>query len=192
MAAKDELDPGLEKLLEGLRELQVDYGGAEVADAEHESPAAALDSLEDAVQQAPADYRPYLEEAVSCYRNALYRAAILMVWSSVIQRLYATVGEHRGGVGKIEKANKAKFGSMKKYRKIKKPDDLSYLGEKDFIWIAEDAGLFNRNTRRLLHERLDLRNLCGHPTRYTPGREETVIFIESLTLNVLSGTLLNW
>jgi hypothetical protein len=92
----------------------------------------------------------------------------------------------------LETANKARFGEMKKYRQVKKQDDLSYLGEKDFIWAAEDAGVFNRSARKLLHERLDLRNLCGHPTRYTPGREETVIFIESLLLNVLSGTWLNW
>jgi hypothetical protein len=192
MATEAELDPGLEKLLGSLRELQVDYGGTEVADAERESPAAALDSLEEAVKCAPADYRPYLEEAVGCYRNGLYRAAILMVWSAVIQHLHATVGAHRGGIGQLEKANKARFGAMKKYRQVKKQDDLSYLGEKDFIWAAEDAGVFNRNARKLLHERLDLRNLCGHPTRYTPGREETVIFIESLLLNVLSGTWLNW
>jgi hypothetical protein len=192
MAAEAELDHQVDQLLRGLRQLQMDYGAAEVADAEHESPAAALDSLEEAVKSAPADYRPYLEEAVGCYRSGLYRASILMVWSAVIQHLYATVGDHRGGIKELERANKARFGTMRKYREVKKQDDLSYLGEKDFIWVAEDAGVFNRNARKLLHERLDLRNLCGHPTRYTPGREETVIFIESLILNVLSGTWLNW
>jgi hypothetical protein len=192
MAAEGDLDHGVEQLLSGLRQLQGDYGAGEVIDAEHESPAAALDSLEEAVGRAPTDYRPYLEEAVRCYRNSLYRAAILMVWSATIQHLYSTVGEHRGGIAKVEKANKARFGTMKKYREVKKQDDLSYLGEKDLIWVAEDAGVFNRDARKLLHERLDLRNLCGHPTRYTPGREETVIFVESLVLNVLSGTWLNW
>jgi len=183
----------LEQLLGGLRQLQSEYGGrVKVADADQESPAAALDSLEEAVKTAPAAYRPYLEEAVGCYRNGIYRAAILMVWAAVIQHLYQTVGGHRGGLNKLEKANKARFGSMKKYRQVKKQDDLSYLGEKDFLWAAEDAGVFNRNARKLLLERLDLRNLCGHPTGYQPGREETVVFIESLILNVLSGTLLNW
>jgi hypothetical protein len=50
----------------------------------------------------------------------------------------------------------------------------------------------NRNARQLLEERLRLRNLCGHPTGYTPGREEAVIFIEGLVLNILSGSWLNW
>lgn len=75
---------------------------------------------------------------------------------------------------------------------LKKQDDFLYLGERDFLQLGEDAGMFNRNARKVLQERLDLRNLCGHPTQYRPGREETVIFIESLLLNVLSGAWLNW
>jgi hypothetical protein len=28
--------------------------------------------------------------------------------------------------------------------------------------------MLNRNARKMLHERLDVRNLCGHPTKYRP------------------------
>lgn len=187
--------PGLERLLAGLSTLQSEFGpevGPEVADVEVESPAAALDSLEDAVAEAPAEYRPYLEEAVECYRRGLYRAAILMVWAAVVQHLYSVAGAHRGGIKEFEKANAARFGASKNYREIKKANDFLYMGERDFIQLGEDSGMFNRNARLLLHERLKLRNLCGHPTGYTPGREETVIFIESLTLNILSGSWLTW
>jgi hypothetical protein len=189
--AADELDPRVAQFLEGLRELQSEFG-EEVADVVEESPAAALESLEDAVAQAPKEYRPYLEEAVQCYQHRLYRAAILMVWAAVVQHLYSTAGSHKGGVRDIEHANKARFGTMRKYHQIKKQDDFLYIGDKDFIQLGEDAGMYNRNTRMLLHERLVLRNLCGHPTGYTPGREETVVFIESLLLNILNGSLLNW
>ena len=189
--AADEADPSVERLLGGLRQLQTDFG-EEVADVEQESPGAALESLEEAVNEAPAGYRDYLEEALECYRRGLYRAAVLMVWSAVVQKLYDTAGSHRGGVSMMEAANKARLGNSRRYREIKKQDDLLYVGEKDFIQLCEDAGMLNRNARKMLHERLDLRNLCGHPTKYTPGREQTVIFIESLVLNVLSGSWLNW
>lgn len=189
--AADALDPRVEQLLGGLRQLQGDFGG-EVADVEQESPAAAFESLELAVAQAPASYRPYLEEALSCYQYGLYRAATLMVWSAVVQHLYSVAGAHSGGIRAFETANEARFGTMKKYRQIKKQDDFLYLGEKDFIQLGEDAGMFNRNARELLHERLKLRNLCGHPTGYTAGRGETVVFIESLLLNILSGSWLSW
>lgn len=189
--ATEELNPEVERLLLGLGQLQSEFGEA-VSDVDQESPAAAFDSLENAVAVAPADYRPYLEETLECYRRGLYRAAILMVWSAVVQHLYSQAASHRGGVREFEKANKTRFGSAKNYRPIKKQGDFLYLGERDFIQLGEDAGMFNRNARRLLHERLGLRNLCGHPTQYTPGREETVIFIESLLLNILSGSWLNW
>ena len=141
---------------------------------------------------APADYRAYLEEAVRCYENALYRAAILMVWSAVMQHLYSVASSHHGGVAAFEQANLAKFGGTGRYRKIVKADDFLYLGDDAFLQLGEDVGLYNRNARRLLGDRLTLRNLCGHPTKYQPGREETVIFIESLLLNVIGGAQLNW
>src|ERR1051326_1524458 len=121
--AADGLDPGLERLLQGLQYLQAEFG-EEVADVEQESPAAALESLEEAVAQAPKAYRPYLEEAVQCYRNGLYRAAILMVWAAVVQHLYSVAGSHKGGIRLIQQANKTRFSGMRKYRELKKQDDL--------------------------------------------------------------------
>lgn len=189
--AAEELGPDVGKLLGGLRQLQAEFG-EEVADVEQQAPGAALESLEEAVAKAPADYRQYLEETLECYRHGLYKAAVLMVWSAVMEHMYATAAGHRGGIKEFEKANASRFGSMNKYREIKKRDDFLYLGERDFIQLGEDAGMFNRNARRKLHERLETRNLCGHPTKYTIGREETVIFIESLILNALTGSWLNW
>jgi hypothetical protein len=189
--AADELAPSVKRLLTGLSRLQADFG-REIADVREESPAAALDSLVAAIAVAPSDYRPYLQEALECYRHGLYRPSILMVWSAVVQHLYSLAASHHGGLKLLEKANKTRFGSSRKYREIKKQGDLLYIGERDFIQLGEDAGMFNRNARKLLQERLDLRNLCGHPTLYTPGREETVVFVEGLLLNVLSGTWLEW
>jgi hypothetical protein len=178
-------------LIAGLARLQSEFR-EEIEDVAHESPAAALDSLEESLASAPPDYRPYLGEAVECYRGGLYRAAVLMVWAAVVQHLYSVASARRDGVKKFEAANQARFGSSKRYRELKRANDFLYLGERDFIQLAEDAGMVNRNARKLLHDRLELRNLCGHPTGYRPGREETVVFIESLVLNVLSGTWLDW
>jgi hypothetical protein len=191
MADEQRAPADVVRLLAGLSELQEEFG-VEVADVERESPAAALDSLEVAVAAAPTTYRPYLEEALECYRRALYRAAILMVWAAVMERLYEAAAERPGGIKAFQSANKARFGAGNKYRPLKKQADFLYLGERDFLQLGEDAGMYNRNARKLLHERLELRNLCGHPTRYVLGREETVIFIESLLLNVLSGSWLDW
>jgi hypothetical protein len=106
--------------------------------------------------------------------------------------LYSITGARSGGIKAIESANFARYGSSKNYRTIRKVDDLMYLKESQFIQLGEDAGMYNRTARKLLDERLDLRNRCGHPTGYKPGRGEVVIFIESLAQNILSGSMLNW
>jgi hypothetical protein len=181
----------VEELLAGLREFQ-DRFGPPASDLAAEAPAAALHSLEAAVAAAPRSYRPYLEEAVACYSAALYRAAILMTWSATMRHLLLSVETRAGGVKAIEACNRTRFGASKGYRQIKKVDDILYLRESQFIQLGEDAGMYNRNARKLLAERLQTRNLCGHPTGYKPGREETVIFVESLMLNVLGGSMMNW
>jgi hypothetical protein len=165
---------------------------APVTDRTTQSPAVALKSLNDALAAAPSDYRDYLVEAVTCYEQGLYRAGILMVWAAAMEHLYIVASGYPTGITDLEAANVARFGSSKTYRRIKKKDDFLYLGEANWLQLAEDAGLMNRNARQMLIERLTLRNRCGHPTKYKPGREETVIFIESLLLNVLSGQMLNW
>lgn len=167
-----------------------------VKDSARELPAQALHSLREAAASAPADYRDYLDEAVRCYEGGMYRAAVLMVWSACIQHLFSVIEGHRGGVRAMEAANRARFGKgdppPASYKKISKTDDLLYFKEANVLLITEDAGLINRNARDLLEEKLKLRNRCGHPTQYKPGREETVIFIESLLVNIIGGTMVKW
>jgi hypothetical protein len=151
--AANESDPRIERLLDGLRDLQEEYREP-VADLEVEAPRAALLSLEEAVAEAPADYRPYLEEAVACYDNGLFRAAILMVWAAVMEHLYMSASSHKNGIKDFERENHKRYGGSKNYRQIKKRDDFLYLREYDFVQLAEDAGMLNRNARKLLHEKL--------------------------------------
>jgi len=177
--------------LDRLRQLQTLYPGSPKT-GKHESPELALQSLVDARDAAPERYSDYLEEAVAAYESSLYRAAILMVWSATIEHLYGVIRTHPDGIKLVEQANTARFGSSRSYREIKKADDLMYMSESNFLQLCEDAGAINRNARKVLIERLDLRNRCGHPTGYKPGREEAVVFIESLTLNILTGSWINW
>jgi hypothetical protein len=184
-------DANLQHRLDALRKFQ-ELHEVPVTDRETQSPAAALKTLNDAVASAPKDYQDYLVEAVTCYEHALYRAAILLVWAATVEHLYLVASNHRSGIKDLEAANLARFGQSKAYRRIKKKDDFLYIGEANWLQLAEDAGLMNRNARQILIDRLNLRNRCGHPTKYKPGREETVVFIESLLLNFLSGQMLNW
>lgn len=178
-------------LLAGVRQFQTLHA-VPVTDSATEAPVQALHSLRVAAKKAPANYADYLDEAVRCYEGGMYRASVLMVWAAVVEHLYSKIAAHPGGIKAFEAANFARYGTANNYRKIKKQDDFLYLREAQFITLGEDAGLYNKNARTLLDEKLILRNRCGHPTLYKPGREETVIFIESLLTNIVGGTMLHW
>jgi hypothetical protein len=180
------------RLLAGLREFQESVR-TPVHDIATEAPAEAFHDLVDAVGQAPGSYRSYLQEALGCYEAGYYRAAILMVWSATMLHMYEVASGQRNGMKMFEAANVARFGGSNSYRPIRKRDDFLYLRDLQFIQLAEDTGMINRNMRKTLaDDRLGLRNQCGHPSGVTVGRQETVVFIESLCLNVLNGSSLNW
>ena len=181
----------LQEKFDRLRTFQEAYS-IPVSDIAKQSPAKALHSLREATAAAPKDYRDYLDEAVDCYENGAYRGAALMVWAAAVEHIYSTIENKPGGFSLIEHANFARFGSSKNYKKITKKNDLLYINDGNFLLICEDAGVFNKNARKLLTDRLGTRNLCGHPTGYVMGREEAVVFIESLINNIINDAMMDW
>ena len=57
--------------------------------------------------------------------------------------------------------NLARYGTHSKYRELRQTGDLLYLAESQFVQLAEDAGLINKNARILLDDGLKLRNRCA-------------------------------
>lgn len=185
------VDEGELRRFERLREFQLQHGMA-VSDIAKQAPVEALHSLRDATARAPRGYRDYLNEAVDCYESKCYRASVLMVWAAAIEHIYSVVEARRGGFAALEAVNHQKFSTSPKYRRIRRKNDLLYLGDRDFLMLCEGAGVFNRNARALLEERLDTRNRCGHPTGYVIGRDEAVVYIESVVNNVINGAMIDW
>lgn len=176
---------------ERLRTFQEAYS-IPITDVSRQAPAQALHSLREATGRASLGYRAYLNEAVDCYETGAYRGAVLMVWSATVEHIYSAIETRQSGLNAVEAANHKRFGDSKTYRRIVKKNDLLYLNDKNFLLLCEDAGIFNRNARMLLEEKLGTRNRCGHPTGYVIGREEAVVFIESLINNVINGAMIDW
>lgn len=177
--------------LDSLRRFQNAYQFP-AANIAKQAPAEALHSLRLATESAPTSYRAYLNEAVDCYEAGAYRGAVLMVWSATIEHLYSVISAHQGGLKELEAVNNKRFGNSRTYHCISRKGDLLYLGDKNLLLLCEDAGVFNRNARGLLEDRLDARNRCGHPTGYVIGRDEAVVFVESLVNNVIGGAMIDW
>jgi hypothetical protein len=127
------------------------------------------------------DAKSFLEEADLCLRANAPRAAIVMTWIVVIDHLYEHVLAHKLPAFNAELAKK-----NWKITSIMTKDDFAEIKkEKDFIEICRAANVFNNDVRKILDEKLGIRNTAGHPSTVTVHGTKAANFIEDLVENVL-------
>lgn len=125
--------------------------------------------------------RGFLEEAIRCYRVESYRATIVMVWVLTMDHLQKyTFGN------KLAEFNAAIAAhSDKKMQPIVSYDDFSELKEVRVIELMRSAGVISNDVRKILDEKLGIRNSAGHPSGITFSGHKTTEFALDLIVNVL-------
>jgi hypothetical protein len=69
---------------------------------------------------------------------------------------------------------------------VSNKDDFSEIKkEKDFIELCRAASVFNNDVRKILDEKLGIRNAAGHPSTVTVHGTKAANFIEDLVDNVI-------
>lgn len=127
------------------------------------------------------DAKHFLEEANLCLRANAPRAAIVMTWIVVIDHLYEYVLKHKLSDFNVELAKK-----NWKLTSIVTKDHFSEIKkEKDFIELCRAANVFNNDVRKILDEKLGIRNTAGHPSTVTVHGTKAANFIEDLVENVI-------
>lgn len=127
------------------------------------------------------DAKSFLEEAYLCLRANAPRAAIVMTWIVVIDHLYEYVLAHKLSQFNAELAKKSwKISSI-----TTKDDFAEIKKEKDFIELCRAANVFNNDVRKILDEKLGIRNTAGHPSTVTVHGSKAANFIEDLVENVV-------
>jgi hypothetical protein len=119
--------------------------------------------------------REYVEESIKCLRFGALRPAIVFLWAGAVSLLR----EKCIAKGLLQ-VNSAVRAHDPRAREVKKSDDFAYVKENVLLLAAEGLGVLDKNERTTLGEALDLRNKCGHPTRYTPGILRASSFVEDV------------
>ena len=125
--------------------------------------------------------RGYIEEAVKCLSVGALRASIVFLWSGAIR----TVEERMIAKGK----NRLRAALTKhdpKARQVSKVEHFQYVKDKTTLLAAQELGIFDKGERSTLEDALNLRNRCGHPTKYGPGPKKASSFIEDVVNVVFS------
>jgi hypothetical protein len=127
------------------------------------------------------DAKNFLEEAHLCLRANAPRAAIVMTWIVVIDHLYEYVLAHKLSDFNLELAKK----NWKLTSVVTKDDFSEIKKEKDFIELCRAANVFSIDVRKILDEKLGIRNTAGHPSTVTVHGTKAANLIEDLVENVI-------
>ena len=63
---------------------------------------------------------------------------------------------------------------------------LAYVKDKLTLLAAQELGLLDKSEKDTLQENLNLRNRCGHPSKYRPGVKKVSSFIEDVVSTVFA------
>lgn len=123
--------------------------------------------------------RNFVEEAVRCHENGLFRSAVVMSWLGAMDVLQKQV--HRNHLA-LFNAEASRVNS--KWKPAKSQDDLGKMRESDFLDRIETISVIGKNVKTQLKKCLDLRNACGHPNSLRVSVNTSAAHLETLLLNV--------
>ena len=119
--------------------------------------------------------RGYVDESITCLEAGALRAAIVFLWSGAIRTLHERA-MILGGPALTTAVQKHDV----KARPLSRIDDWSAVRDKTALLALRELAILDKGQWTTLQEALDLRNRCGHPTKYRPGAAKTRSFIEDV------------
>jgi hypothetical protein len=124
--------------------------------------------------------RSFLNEAILCYECRAYRASIILTWIMTLDHLYDYIIKHA-----LSAFNKELASKSHKITNIRTKDDFTDLKESIFIEICRSAKIITNDEKKLLDEKLGVRNSCSHPNTIVVPESKAASFIEDLIHNIV-------
>jgi hypothetical protein len=119
--------------------------------------------------------RDYVLEAIKCLSAGAIRAAIVFLWTGAIRTL-----QEECLTAYAATLNAAITKHDPKARPVNKLEDFAYIRDATALLAFQELGILDKGEKTTLGEGLDLRNRCGHPTKYIPGIKKASSFIEDV------------
>lgn len=125
----------------------------------------------------------YFNEALLCFSVGAYKSCIIMLWNLTIFIVYNKIylSKH------AELKKLLENSSDKNLTKIKLDgiDDYTKIGENKFIDICSSQNWISQDTKKILIEKLGLRNSVAHPSGIYISKSKAIAFAEDLVNNIL-------
>jgi hypothetical protein len=130
--------------------------------------------------------REFLTEALNCYKVKAYRAAIVMTWNLAFDHLTQWVLADQTKLDAFNVAASGKFNNNNNKKPIvSQPDHFDEFKEFEIIQCIRIARLVDKNTCKILEEKLARRNMAAHPSRIVVTQHQADDAITDLVNNVI-------
>ena len=125
----------------------------------------------------------FLKEATDCYRVRAFRATIVMVWVLVVHHLEKFVLKNASALARFNGA--LAKNPDKRVKVISRAEDFSDLSEVKLIELMRASDLISNDIRKLLDEKLGIRNSAAHPSDLIFDGHKATEFSSDLIQNIL-------
>jgi hypothetical protein len=125
----------------------------------------------------------FIKELIDCFEVGANRAAIVMCWILVLDHLYEYVLKYHLPAFNI--ALSKNTDKRVRVSVIASRDDFSDIPEGKFIEFLRSAGIVSGDVRKILDEKLGIRNTSAHPSAVSIKPSKTIEFIDDLVENVI-------
>ena len=142
----------------------------------------ATDLREELTNIRDTETRLFVEEAIKCYEAELNRSAIVMSWIGAVAVLHNYVHTKC-----LIRFNVEAKRVDSKWKDARTKDDLSKMGEADFLDRIAAISIIGKDTKKELRNCLDRRNSCGHPNSLKIRTNTVAHHVEVLLLNVFKS-----
>lgn len=103
------------------------------------------------------------------------RAAVVFLWTGAIRTLHEEA--LKKGASTVTQAVQKQDSRI---RPVSKVEHFGWVNDKAFLDATPDLGLLDKGQKDTLVDALNLRNRCGHPTKYRPGEAKARSFIDDV------------
>jgi hypothetical protein len=122
----------------------------------------------------------FVDEAVTCLSVDALRAAVVFLWSGAIRTLQERMLALHGSRSVTAAVTK----HDPKASAVKKIEDFAAVKDRITLLAARELAVIDKGQWTILQSDLDLRNQCGHPTKFKPGPKKASSLIEDIVNNV--------
>jgi hypothetical protein len=127
--------------------------------------------------------KDFLKETIDCFEAGANRATIVMCWILSIDHLIAHVLKHH--VAAFNAVLASNTDKRVKVSSISTRDDFSDIPEGKLIEFLRSAGVISADVRKILDEKLGIRNSSAHPSAIAIKRSKVIEFVDDLVENVV-------